>query len=85
MSSRFFPLAAAAILTAAPSTGAHAQPSPTTTAHGRAFQIVVTLAAPHPGDLPHDGRLLLAISTDSAHEPRLEISDHDNSDRKSVV
>src|SRR5579862_6661551 len=85
MSSRFSPLAAAAILAATPSTAAHAQTSTATTTHGRGFQVVVTLAAHpggsqggSPGGLPHDGRLLLAISTDSTREPRLEISDGDN-------
>ena len=77
MSPRFFRLAAAAILAAAPPAIANAQSSPATTTHGRAFQVVVTLAS-HPGGLPHDGRLLLAISTDSTREPRLEISDQDN-------
>ncbi len=77
MSSRFCHLAAAAILAAAPSAVADAQSSPATTTHGRAFQVVVTLAS-RPGGLPHDGRLLLAISTDSTREPRLEISDQDN-------
>jgi len=77
MSSRFCPLAAAAILAAASSAVAHPQTSPATTARGRAFQVVVTLGS-RPGALPHDGRLLLAISTDSTREPRLEISDGDN-------
>src|ERR1700728_2120117 len=70
-------LTAAAILAAAPSVVAHTQPSPATTTHGRTIQVVVTLAS-HPSGLPHDGRLLLAISTDSTREPRLEISDLDN-------
>jgi hypothetical protein len=77
MSSRLLPLAAAAMLGASPAVAAHAQSSPATTAHGRGFRVVVTLAS-HPGGLPHDGRLLLAISTDSAREPRLEISDGDD-------
>jgi hypothetical protein len=77
MSSRLLPLAAAAMFAAAPAVAAYAQSSPASAAHGRGFRVVVTLAS-HPGGLPHDGRLLLAISTDSAREPRLEISDGDD-------
>jgi hypothetical protein len=42
------------------------------------FRIIVTQPA-RGADVPHTGRLLLVISTDSTAEPRLEMSDHDDS------
>jgi hypothetical protein len=48
-----------------------AQPEP-------GLRIVVTLPASSPASLPHDGRLLLVVSTDSSGEPRFQVSDHDD-------
>jgi hypothetical protein len=78
MHARFrYAIAAAATLAAAPLAVAQAQSAPATASHNRGFQVVVTLAS-HPGTQPHDGRLLLIVSTDSSREPRLEVSDRDN-------
>ena len=58
---------------------AHAQRSdagPTPQSAG-GFRIVVTPSGPSAGTA-RDGRLLVVISTDSSGEPRMQMSDHDN-------
>jgi hypothetical protein len=46
------------------------------TAPLRAQRILVSL--PANSTLPHDGRVLLLLSTDSSAEPRAQITYHDN-------
>jgi hypothetical protein len=72
-------VAAATILAgAAAATTVRAQTAPTpTTVRAAGLRVIVTLPG-RPAALPRDGRLLLIVSTDSTGEPRLQMSDHDN-------
>jgi hypothetical protein len=58
---------------------AQAAPAPAAPAHpaGVGLQFIVTLPQ-SAANGPHDGRLLLIVSTDSMREPRLQMSDHDD-------
>ena len=71
-------VAIAAVAVPLTAVGAQSTATPATPAGtpGPGLRFVVSL--PASARMPHDGRLLLIISTDSTREPRLQMSDHDN-------
>lgn len=75
-------LLTAAALAALPAGGAGAQAASSPSAAGLRFVVTMPDESDESTRQPRDGRLLLILSTDSTNEPRMQMSDHDNTQQE---